>query len=61
MFFSFRGLDYSFHTLAKIAATFLIALKFGTNKEYIKVNLGTEFGINLISVQRVRSNDVGRK
>ena len=25
----------------------LIALKFGTNKEHIKVNSGAEFGMNL--------------
>ena len=35
----------------------LIVLKFGTNKEHIKVNSGTEFGMTLISIQCVRSND----
>jgi len=35
----------------------MIALKFGSNKEHIKVNSGTEFGINLISIQGVRCND----
>ena len=39
----------------------LIALKFGTNKEHIKVNSGTEFGMNLISIQCVRSVDSHRK
>jgi len=34
----------------------LIALKFGTTKEHIKVNSGTEFGINLVSIQCVRSD-----
>jgi len=33
----------------------LIALKFGTNKEHIKVNSSTEFAMNLISIQCVRS------
>ena len=27
-----------------------IALKFGTDKEHIKVNSGTEFGMNLIGI-----------
>ena len=35
----------------------LIALKFGKNKEHIRVNSGTEFGMNLVSIQCVRSND----
>ena len=35
----------------------LIALKFGKNKEHVNVNLITEFGVNLISIQCVRSND----
>jgi len=39
----------------------LIALKFAskfdTNKEHVKVNSGTEFGMNLISIQCVRSDD----
>jgi len=35
----------------------LIALKFGTNKEHIKVNSGTEFGMTLKSIQCVRSSD----
>ena len=39
----------------------LIALKFGTNKEYVKVNLGTEFGMNLISIQCVRIDNSRRK
>ena len=29
----------------------LTALKFDTNKEHLKANLGTEFGMNLISIQ----------
>jgi len=28
----------------------LIALKFGANKEHIKLNSGTEFGMNFISM-----------
>ena len=32
----------------------LIALKFGTMKEHIKVNSGTEFAVNLNSIQCVR-------
>jgi len=54
------GLDYSFCTLAKncnFLMWSLMALKFGTNKEHIKVNSGTEIGINLISIQCVRSDD----
>ena len=39
----------------------LIALKFGTNKEHIKVNSGTEFGMNLVSIQCVRGVDSCRK
>jgi len=39
----------------------LIALKFGKNKEHIKANSGTEFGMNLISIQCVRSIDSRRK
>ena len=35
----------------------LIALKFGTNKEHIKVNSGTKFGMNLISMQCIMSDD----
>ena len=35
----------------------LIALKFGTNKQHIKVNSGEEFGMNLVSIQFVRSDD----
>jgi len=36
----------------------LIALKFGTNKEHIKANSATKFGMNLISIQCVKSNDL---
>ena len=39
----------------------LIALKFVINKEHIKVNSGTEFGMNLIGIQCVRSIDLSRK
>ena len=40
----------------------LIALKFGTIKVHIEVNLGAEFcGVNLISIQSVRSVDLCRK
>jgi len=35
----------------------LIAWKFGTNIENIQVNAGTEFGMNAISIQCVRSID----
>jgi len=49
-----RGLDYSFNTLAKNRCNFLmhslITLKFGTNKDNIMVNSGTEFGMNLMSI-----------
>jgi len=56
-----RGLRLFFSHTCKIRCNFLmcslIALKFFTNKEHIKVNSGTEFGMNLISVQCVRSDD----
>ena len=39
----------------------MITLNFGTNKEYIKMNSGTEFGINLISIQCAMSIDLHRK
>ena len=39
----------------------LIALKFGTNKEQIKVNSSTEFDMNLIGIQCVRSDDSCKK
>jgi len=52
VFFFFRGygdLNYSFCIFAKNCCNFLmrslIALKFGTNKEHIKVNSGAEFGM----------------
>jgi len=60
-----RGLDCSFRTLAKNCCNYLmcglIALKFGTNREHIKVDSGTEFGMNLVTIQYVRSNDLCRK
>ena len=34
----------------------LNALKFGTDKEHIKENSGTEFGMNLTSIQSARSD-----
>ena len=59
------GLDYSFRTLAKNICNFLmrslITLKCVTNKEHIKVNSGTQFGMNLISIQCVGSIDSHRK
>ena len=67
MFFVGRGLgglDYFFTHLQKCCNFLmcsLIALKFGTNKEHIKVNLGTEFGMNLLSIQYVRSDDSLKK
>ena len=39
----------------------LIALKFGINKEHIKENSGTEFGMNLVSIQCVISDDLCKK
>ena len=66
-FMELGGLDNSFHIFyaKKITVTFLmhslIALKFGTNKKHIKVNSATEFGINLITIQSVRSADSRRK
>jgi len=67
-FFFLRGLGglrlFFLHT-CKISCNLimcsLIALKFGTKKEHIKVNSGTEFGINLINIQCVRSDDLHRK
>jgi len=50
-FFSSGGLDCFFCTLAKKYCKFLMCsliLKFGTNKEHIKENSGTEFGMNLM-------------
>jgi len=67
-FFFFRGLGglrLFFQHTCKNYCNFLmcslIALKFGTNKEHIKVNSGTEFGMNLISTQCERSDDLRRK
>jgi len=58
------GLRFFLHT-CKSRCTFLIcsliALIFGTNKEHINMNSGTEFGMNLISVQCVRSDDSRKK
>ena len=60
-----RGLRLFFlHTWKKCCyflMSCLIALKFGTNKKHIKVNSGTEFGMNLISIQCVRSDELRRK
>ena len=50
------GLNYK--NRYKFLMHYLITLKFGTNKEHIKVNSGTEFGMNLISIQCVRSDDL---
>ena len=60
-FFFLRGLKglgciYKNHCYFLMCS--LIALKFGTNKEHIK---GTVFGMNLISIQCVRSDDLCRE
>ena len=68
-FFSFfRGLGglrlFFLHTCkyrCNLLMCSLIASKFGTNKDQIKVNLDTEFEMNLISIQCVRSVDLHRK
>ena len=67
IFFFFRGLGglrlFFSHTCKNrnFLMGSLVALKFGTSKEHIKVNSGSEFGMNLISIQCVRSDDSRRK
>ena len=59
-----RGLRLFLHTYknhCNFLMYSLIALKFGTNKEHIKVNSGTEFGMNLISIQCTGRKAVGRQ
>ena len=67
-FFFFRGLgelrlflSYTCKNHCNFLMCSPIALKFGTDKEHIKVNSGTEFGMNLIGNQCVRSDDLHRK
>ena len=62
-FFFFRGLgglrllfSHTCKNCCNFSMRSLIALKFGTNKEHIKENSGTEFGMNLRSIQCVRSD-----
>jgi len=63
-FFFFRGFEglrlffsHTYKNHCNLLMCSLIALKFDANKEYIKVNSGTEFGMNLISIQCVRSDN----
>ena len=47
------GASISFRTLCKMQTCNSIALIFGTNEEYVAVDLRTKFVVNLSNIQRV--------
>ena len=66
VFFLLQGvrlgsLHYSFRTLAKTAVTFDVQSDCLEIWHNIKVNSGTEFGMNLINIQCVRSDHSRKK